>query len=269
MDEEVDRIMFLRQRTTPRTLVYLPDRLFYRYIPDPEDRGTGTPRFYRQWEETGFLTSLAANDTIEVLSSSGSDGSGFSVRIVGRNTDGVVIHETLTLNGTTAVVSATTFASGSLMRVSKSANTTGIITVRRTTGATVLIRIASTEASPRSKIISLFPIPSSVITVYLEYLERLHYLVSDVDVPQHDPQWNWVLQEGALQHLWMYKQNPLLASASKLAFVRGLGLMKQADGPVLHDYVSVLEPRLGLPLSTIVRDRDSVNGEFPAYSLRY
>lgn len=269
MDEEVDRILILRQRTTPLVLGYIRDREFYRHIPDPEDRGTGTPRYYRQWEETGFTTSLAADDTIQVLSSSTADGSGFSVRVVGRNTSGIVIGETLTLNGTTAVTSTNTFDSASLMRVSKSANTTGVITVRRTTGATTLIQMSPLEANPRSKIVSLFPIPSAVITINLEYLERFQPLVAEADVAQLDPQWNWVLAEGALQHLWNYKQNEQLATLSRLAFQRGLALMKQADEPAGYDYVPILEPRISPPYSTVIRYRDSVDDAFPSYGLRY
>ncbi|HAM40746.1 MAG TPA: hypothetical protein DCP69_05260 [Candidatus Omnitrophica bacterium] len=267
LDEEVEKIMLLRQRTTPTVLTYVPDRDFYRHIPAPEDRGTGTPRYYRQWEETGFTTSLAADDTIEVVSSSTSDGSGFNVRVWGRNTNGISIAETLTLNGTTAVTSTNTFDEASLLRVSKSANTTGVISVRRTTGSTVLIRIAPTEASPRSKIIALYPIPSAVITMYLEYLERLQLLVADADVPQFDVQWNWVLQEGALQHLWRFKREDEKAIAATVAFQRGLKLMKQADDPVAYDMVKVVGRR-PLMLPAIVKYyNDSVDDAFPSYGV--
>src|SRR3990167_4292765 len=109
LDEEIDQIMVLRQRTTPLKLLYVPDRLFYALEPAPEDQGTGVPRYYRLWEETGFSTNLAADDTVYVSSSSTSDGSSFRVIIVGRNTNGQVVSESLTLNGTTTVTSTTTF----------------------------------------------------------------------------------------------------------------------------------------------------------------
>ena len=267
LDEEVDQIAILRQRTTPLVLLHVPDRKFYKVVPDPEDRGSGVSRYYRQWEETGFTASLAADDTIQVLSSSTSDGSGFSVRLVGRNTSGIVIGETLTLNGTTAVTSTNTFDSGSLMRVSKSANTTGVITVRRTTGATTLIQMAPTEASPRSKIISLYPIPSAVVTMYLEYYERLHLLSAEADVPQLDPQWNWVVIQGALKHLWTFKQQTALALAAEALFQRGLKAMQASDGAALYDTVPVLERRWPGPRSPVTRYRDSVSDAFPSYGV--
>lgn len=265
LDEEVDRIALLRRRSPPVKLKYLPDRLFYRTVPDPEDRGSGVSKWYRQWEETGFTASLAVNDTLQVLSSSSADGSGFSVRIIGHDANGVLLGETLTLNGTTAVTSTNTFQSATLLRVSKSANTTGVITVRRTTGATVLIRLSPLEANPRSKIISLYPFPSAVVTMSLEYYERFHPLVADADVPQLDPQWNWVLYQGALQHLWMYKQSETLSFASKAAFVRGVNTMKQSDGPALSDHVPVLESRYASMPAIVKRYSDSVADAFPSY----
>src|SRR3990167_2608047 len=187
LDEEIDRIILIRQRTSPQKLLYVPDHLFYALEPAPEDQGTGVPRYYRLWEETGFSTNLAAADTIAVLSSSTADGSSFKVVIVGReSTNNLIVSEEITLNGTTAVTSANTYAASGLMSCSKSARTTGTITVRRTTGSTTLALLAPEDLAPRLKRLSLFPIPSSAITMNVEYLERLRYLVNDADVPQTD-----------------------------------------------------------------------------------
>ena len=265
LDEEVDRVAFLRQRSSPIKLTYVPDRLFYTLIPNPEDATTGSPFYYRLWEDTGFTASLAADDTIEVLSSSTSDGSSFKVRVVGRNTDGIVIAETLTLNGTTAVTSTNTFDSGSLLRVSKSANTTGVISVRRTTGSTVLIRIAPTEVNPRSKILSLYPIPSSAITMYLEYFERPFLLSDDHDVPQLDPKWMPVLREGTLAKLWPYKDAETKALAAQNFYEAALKRMRKEDEQ-LSDYVPVLQPWRPMNPSSIIRLGDSVSGNLPSYA---
>src|SRR3990167_2555906 len=93
LDSEIDRIAVLRQIDTPTRLFYVPDNQFYNVVPDPENRGSGTPKYYRLWEETGFSTNLAADDTVYVSSSSTSDWSSFTVRIVGRNSSGEVVAE--------------------------------------------------------------------------------------------------------------------------------------------------------------------------------
>ena len=264
LDEEVDEIRLLRQRSTPLKLQYLPDHLFYGAIPDPESI-TGTPRYYRLWEETGFATNLAAADTIYISSSSAADGSSFNVRVVGRNSSGEVIAETLTLNGTSNVTSATTFAADGLMQISKSARTTGTITCYRTTGATQLTELAPDETAPRFKRLSLYPIPSAVVTMYLEYDERLRFLVHDTDVPQMDHKWLWVLMEGALSKVWGYKQNEVAKQLAQQQYDRGVFLMKQQEVRNL-DYIPTLQPRHAYD-SNVKRYADSVSNEFPTYGV--
>jgi len=242
LDSEVGEIAVLRQITTPQKLLYLPDDVFYRLIPNPENLATGNPIYYRRWEETGFSTNLAAADTVYVKSSSTSDGSSFNVRLRGRNSSGEIIEETLTLNGTTAVTSSTTFASSGLLQISKSATTTGTVTCYRTTGDTVLSELEPGNLAPRFLRISLYPIPGSAITMYLEYYERFRYLVHNTDVLQMDHKWNWVVREGVLAKAWEYKQNPTLSAQHQQLYDRGLRLMMQQDA-VNMDYVPVLEPR--------------------------
>lgn len=269
LDEEVDSIVILRQLTTPLKLIYVPDDLFYQFIPNPENLGSGTSRYYRLWQETGFSTNLAAADTIQVLSSSTSDGSGFKVVIVGReSTNNLMVSEVITLNGTTAVTSTNTWAASGLLQCSKSAQTTGTITIRRTTGATALSRIAPEETAPRFKTISLYPIPSAVVTMYYEYLERTRLLVNDDDVLMMDTKWTWILREGALAKAWEYKQNAVASALHQVSFLRGLTTMRQQDERNL-DYVPVIQPRLSwqrgvvIPLSNATSSSD-----FPDYALR-
>ena len=266
LDEEIDEIAFLRQRSSPTKLLYIPDPDFYRVLPNVEDLGTGPPRYYRLWEETGFSTNLAAADTIYVVSSSASDTSTFKVLVVGRNSSGEVISESLTMNGITNVTSTTTFAASGLMQVSKSANTTGTISVYRTTCATLLAELAPEEATPRYKRLSLYPVPSAAITVYVEYFERLRLLVGDNDVPQMDYKWNWVLREGALAKAWEYKQNDAAHLFHRQAFMQGLAQMKAQD-MTNHDYIPVLRPRPYGLITAVRRYNDSVSSSFPSYGL--
>lgn len=265
LDSEIDRIAILRQISTPTRLTYVPDLLFYQLVPNPEDIGSGPPRYYRLWEETGFSTNLAADDTIYVVSSSTSDGSAFNVRVVGRNSSGEVVVETLILNGTTNVTSTTTWDSDGLMQISKSAATTGTISCRRTTEATLLSELEPDNLAPRFKRLSLFPIPSAAVTMYLEYFERYRYLVHDTDVPQIDAQWNWVLREGALSKAWEYKQNEQLMLAHRAIFEQGLIRMREQDSRNV-DYVPVLQPRR-LVSSIVKRYADSISNSFPVYGV--
>ena len=265
LDAEVDELAVLRQISSPTRLVYMTDDHFYAAVPDPENRGSGVPRIYRQWEETGFHTALAAADTIYVVSSSASDGSSFTVIVEGRNSSGEVVRESLTLNGTTNVTSTTTWAASGLLAVSKSAATTGTIRVYRTTGATELAELEPDNLAPRYKGISLFPIPSSAVTMYLEYFERFRPMVNDADVPQMDHKWTWVLLEGTLARTWEYKQSPALSTQHYTIFYNALRDMKVQDQRNA-DYVPVIQPRRMLR-SIVKRYSDSLSSNFPTYGV--
>ncbi len=83
-------------------------------------------------------TQIAANDTIEALSSAAGDTSQ-TVTITGRNAGGSIVTETKTLTGVTAIAFSTLGTVTRVLQAELSATCAGTITVRRATGA-VLIR---------------------------------------------------------------------------------------------------------------------------------
>jgi hypothetical protein len=88
------------------------------------------------------FTQLAANDTIQAISSNAGDTTQ-TLTITGRKADGSVASETLTLNGTTAINFANTYER--FLKAELSATATGSVTVRRTTGPTTIRVIAAGE----------------------------------------------------------------------------------------------------------------------------
>lgn len=267
LDEEVDQIALLRQRTTPMKLVQMTDEEFYQQLPNLEDLGTSTPRSYRLWEETGFSTNITTAEKITVASSSASDTSSFTVRVRGRDSNGLVVEETITLNGVTAVASATTYQASGLLAISKSAATTGTLTVSGNTSATVMARIAPTMIAPRFKRISLYPVSNAAITLYMEYYETFRELIHDYDTPQMDTKWWWVAREGALSNAWNYKQNDPAKLFHQQNFLRGLEQMKQQD--MFHpDLIKTIKPRSWFA-SIVKRYSDSTSNNFPSYGVGY
>src|SRR3990167_6030422 len=98
MERDVDSIAILRQQTSPVKLNQVTDEEFFRQIPYPQ--ATGNPRFYRIWEIDGLSTRLASADKINIVSSSTSDGSTFTLSVLGY-VSGRLTTEVFTLNGTT------------------------------------------------------------------------------------------------------------------------------------------------------------------------
>lgn len=200
MERDVDKIAILTQRTTPTKLVQVPDEIFLREIPNPTE--TGSPSMYRLWAIDGVSTKLAAADTIDVVSSSSSDGSSFTAGVFGY-ISGRLTSETYTMNGSTAVAGSKSFDAREIF-VSKSAKSTGNFTFTENSGGTTLIVLGPEDTAPRMKVVTLYPIPSSAITMYLEYYKRMRELVNDVDVPEFDQQFHYIVKLGALAKTYQF-----------------------------------------------------------------
>ncbi len=207
---------------------FVTEDLFYRFIPDPT--ATGNPRFYRIWEEEGVSTRLSTDDTLKVVSDSASDGSAFTVSIVGYDSDDIKTSEVLTLDGISETSGSVTWNSGRPLRISKSGTTTGTISVKEVTAGTTILKLGKEERSPRFKIIGLYPIPSSVITITLEYYTRLRRLQNDSDVPDLDEKWIWIVRLGALTKIYQFQEpDAQRALTTQIQYARAVKSMVMAD----------------------------------------
>jgi len=147
------------------------------FLPDNSDiiayinpTATGRPIGYRNWQEEGLSVSLSTDDKVTAVSSSASDTSSFTVSVVGYSAKEYIQSEVITLNGITAVNGTLTYSAEFPLRISKSAKTTGYITIaKQTAPLTELVVLAPEDRSPRFKVIGLYPIPdeeSGTITVF-------------------------------------------------------------------------------------------------------
>ena len=196
----MDRIAIIRQTSSPARLIQIPDETFFRELPNPT--ASGNPLYYRIWEIDGLSTRLATADTISIVSSSSSDGTTFTVAIIGY-IGGKLDSEVLTLNGLTTVTSTKTWDAREVF-VSKSALTTGNITVKAVSAGTTLLTIGPQETSPRFKIVTLYPKPGSAITMRLEYYKPIRELVNDSEAPEFSEKWHHVVRLGTIAKIYQY-----------------------------------------------------------------
>lgn len=253
LGRDVDRIGLLRQTTTPTKLTQIPDDLFFEEIPNPTD--TGNPRMYRLWEMDGVSTRLAAADTIDVVSSSTSDSgnSTLTVSVMGYDSNGIWQTETYQLNGTTTVAGTKTFAAREIY-VSKQTDTTGNITVTENSGSTTLVVLGPNERSARFRVLSLYPIPSSSITMSMEYYTYIPELENDSDTPLFHEKWHYVVRLGTLAKVYQYltkEQEFLSTTAFYRAAVKSMVAGDKAN-PDLINYLkkrSVVRPSIRLQKS--------------------
>jgi len=240
LPRDVDSIGLIRQTSTPTKIKFIPDNLFYDFIPNPT--ATGNPKWYRLWEEEGVLVRLSADDSIEVLSSSAEDTTQ-TVRITGIDSNGLPQTESLTLTGTTVVNGAITWNAGDVLRISKSADTTGIITVRKATADTTLVQLSPTERMARFKIISFYPIPSSELSLYIEFFTSIRRLEGDDDVPDIPEKWFWVAKTGAMAKVYQYQNKESLFNTTQSIYASAVRSMVKEDMGNT-DYIPVLRSNL-------------------------
>lgn len=244
LPRDLDDIGLIRQTASPRKIKFIPNDLFYEWLPNPT--ATGNPKWYRIWEQEGVEVRLSADDTLEVLSSSASDTTQ-TVRIVGKDANGLVRTESLLLTGTTAVAGTITYNAGDVLRISKSADTVGVITVRKATLDVTLVLLAPTETAARFKIISFYPIPSSAITLYLEYFTHIRRLEGDNDVPDLAEKWMWLVRTGTMAKVYSYQNKETMFNTTQALFATGVRSMVREDlqnsdyTPVLRSQLAVLK----------------------------
>lgn len=139
---------------------------------------------------------LSANDTIDVVSSDAADVSTNCVRILGlENSSSSEIGENVTLTGTSAATSTTTFSSGQKLQVSVGTTdgtrrtVAGTITVSETTSGTVLAKISPQEQAHKYFWFKVSPTPPSTgtqATWQITYQKLFRELVNDNDIPLFD-----------------------------------------------------------------------------------
>jgi len=240
LGRDVYKIALLRQTASPAKLIQITDEDFYRLVPDPT--ATGNPRYYRLWETEGVSTRLEADDTIDVVSSSSGDAgnSELTVSISGYDTDGIWRTETYQLNGTTAVTGSITFDGGREIVVQKQKDTTGKITVSENSGGTTLVVLGPDERSPKFKVLGLYPIPSSAITLYLEYYTYIPELNNDSDAPILHEKWHYIVRLGTLAKVYQYLNKEIDYTTTRALYAASVRSMVNADkaNPDLIEHLS-------------------------------
>lgn len=225
LERDIDKIAIVRQTASPYKLIQVPDDIFYRDNPDPS--ASGNPYWYRLWEMTGLSTRMTAADTISVVSSSTSDGTSFTVTVSGY-INGILNSEELTLNGTTVVTTTKTWDAREVY-VSKSARTTGNLTVKAVSANTTILTLGREETSPRFKVINLYPTPSSAITVYVEYYKPIRELINDSDAPEFHEKFHYVVRLGTIAKVYQFLGKTTDYAAAQSVYSSAVRAMVAAD----------------------------------------
>lgn len=180
----------------------------------PVDTDTGDPTHYIPLGNYGIQVQPAVGgSTITVVSDSASDSATTYTSLYGKDSNGTLITEKLTMNGTTNVTSSNTFYPP-IDRIVKHTDANisfvGNITVTDAS-SNVLARIPTWVASPTYQWIEFLPIPDTARSYTLTAMAFKPDLVNDHDWPDFDDQYHDLLDYGAGQEVLPSLGKPDLA----------------------------------------------------------
>lgn len=139
--------------------------------------------------------------TLSVVSSSASDSSQ-TVAIKYLDSNGIEIYETVTLTGTTPVV--TSGSAVEILSISKSAVSVGRITVTANAGAVTVAVLAPADLAYFVSAVRFHYTPNGVVTINIPFIKRPYPLYNDYDQPIIDCA--DVIELGATAMAWRYKR---------------------------------------------------------------
>jgi hypothetical protein len=175
---------------------YIPEEIFNETYYSAQSQ-TGFPLYYRLKGAHSFvLTQPTSASTLSVVSTSTSDTTNYFIFVKGTNALGNTIFESLTLNGTTPVVSTLTYTTVDTISYYYASGVesplNGTVTVSSNAGVVTIMKLQPGDKVNAYPQISLYPIPTStyngrILTYY--YYRHIPSLVSDYDisiVPNHN-----------------------------------------------------------------------------------
>lgn len=125
-------------------------------------------------DERVVFTDLAANDDIEVLSSSASDTTQ-TITVTARDASGATVQQTVTLTGTTAVILSVMGVVERVQRALLSADCVGTVTVRRSVAGATIATIPIGERGFRRMFINAVSDPAAPKIYYEKFfLKNTH-----------------------------------------------------------------------------------------------
>jgi len=209
MDENTDRLIFVKDRTNSSYVEVITEQTFLENYYDDLDT-TGQPEVCYLTSES-IRTQPASGEKITFKSSSTSDTTQ-KLLVRGITSTGGETYENLTCNGTTAVTASNTYTK--ILGLSKSAATTGKISVYENDESTLKAELSPETLVSRYKSVNFHPIPgdTQTITYQIRCKRKVTPMSQDYDYPTIEDI-DDIIEVGAQADLWKYKRQFAKATA--------------------------------------------------------
>lgn len=217
---------------------------FMKYIPHMEFLQSSTtmyysavPIYYKVWDEDMTIQQPLAASVATVVSSDITD-TNQKVTIYGI-VSGYPDQETLSLNGTSAVAGNKSFTS--IDRVSKDLSTIGRITVTTNSGnATIaVLPVGDTTAGIFYKRVKLWPLPSTVFPMQVQYYKQPYRLVNDSDIHEFGQEFDHAIILLTVAKI-RYQNNQKEGDYFMAMYLDELKSLKRTNGDKL-DFLNILK----------------------------
>ena len=154
LPEDADRIIMCLDSTNSLLITEVSDQQFYMENYDIWN-DTGTPnKYFLTYDVVKSQPASAEKPVVKSSSASDTTQTVFIRGIVSSSE----IHESVTLNGTTAATAANSYTR--ILGISKSASTSGYITTYENDGVTILSTLPAEQLESSYRILNLHPIPT-------------------------------------------------------------------------------------------------------------
>jgi|TARA_R100001530_G_scaffold88287_2_gene61493 hypothetical protein len=205
---------------------------------------TGPPDKAYPLGEFGVQTQISSAEKVRINSSSTSDdGANFVLRVTGLS-GGVLVTETITLDGTTNTESTNTYDAGGLERITKvaasGATWSGYLTLSGATSGTTFAQIPVWWDSPTYLWYEFWPQPTEAITYTVRAIMRKPDLVNDEDWPEVDDEFHNVIVWGAAAEVMPSVGKIPQSQLMTRNFQDGLRHYKQAMGMTQPNRIRVM-----------------------------
>lgn len=177
LPKDVDNIIEIHDRVNDRSLFPKMPEYASRTSVDVQDV-SGIPHAY--WLEEDTVAAQPSSASVLTFSSSASGDTTQTCRIWGIS-GGEVTTESITLSGTNTVTSGNSYTR--VDRISKSAATSGVITVTSNSAAVTVVTIAQRDITSLQTKIHFIQRPQSALTYNLIYRVKVPLLEFDEDIP--------------------------------------------------------------------------------------
>ena len=206
---------------------------FFKNIPNPVSEGN--PQIVRLFEYDSVDLQPTSASTLSLASSSSADTT--QQVLVKGLVSSEIDYELVSLSGTSTVTTTKSFSK--IFAVTKSAETSGRVTITSNGAAVTNVVLAAKQKISRHKLMRLYPIPNSAIVITIHHYSLPPELTTEYEDTEIPPRWDYVVDQFAYSLALQAKGQTQLAE-----FTTQMQLADKFlnEDMVVEEYISTDEP---------------------------